>query len=258
MLQVAREMHRARSGVHFLLADIRDGVPAAPADIYMSSGVPYSHLTSSELESVLTDIFGVIRSNRTRSIVIVDVLGRYSVEWTPNWMLDRWTYEMTFFQGGSEAPQASMSFYSRDDLARLVRGAAQRSTTTPIKIDYFDRSVSVGRHTATRTFNPAVGPYRTLVNRLFEGDIGFNLDNLRFSLPAQDAPARVTAFFSRFSKLWNECVHHSAHEERAIGRNPSARRQLAVQLREVEFATQQGLGTGHSLICVVYLDGRQS
>ncbi|ATL69347.1 hypothetical protein CRH09_27365 [Nocardia terpenica] len=256
MLDIARAAHRGRAGVGFLLADVRDGVPARPAELYLSSGVPYSHLSRSELESVLADVFRTIVKNRTRSVVVVDVLGRYSIEWAPHWAFDQWTYEMTFFHGDDRPPRADMSFYSGKELAAVVAAAGQRSAVKPDKIEFFDRSISVGRHTATGTFSSEVRPYRSLVNRLFQGDTTFDLDDLLFVVPRYDAPVDVGRFFTSFASSWNASVRRCADTERNTGESAELRICLAEDLRSLEFRSQRGLGVGHSLICLISVDGR--
>ncbi|MFF9581289.1 hypothetical protein [Streptomyces achromogenes] len=64
---------------------MREYIPDEPYDLYFSSGVPYSHLTPRELTDVLSRIFTAVRRNRTCSVVVVDVLGRYSIEWADRW-----------------------------------------------------------------------------------------------------------------------------------------------------------------------------
>ncbi|MGW7535864.1 class I SAM-dependent methyltransferase [Amycolatopsis sp. NPDC054798] len=256
MVELGRDIHRGRDGVDFELADVRDGVPPRAADLYLSSGVPYSHLTGPEMESVLADIFRTVKNNHTRSAVVLDVLGRYSIEWVPNWPSDRWNYEMTFFRDVKDSPQAPMTFYSRATLDEMIRKAGIRAGLVLSEIDYFDRSVVVGRHTETGTFNPGLPPYRSLLNRLFGGDTEVDLAELELKTPRQDSPAEVAEFFAGYSTEWNSCLrkHVARHANRE--ESPESRRELAGQLRVLEFEMQRGLGVGHSLICVVSADGR--
>lgn len=255
MVEVARDLHRDRPRVEFAMADIRDGVPDRPTQLYLASGVPYSHLTREELTAVLADITATVRRHRTRSVVVLDVLGRYSMEWEPYWDFDRWTYAMTFFQGGEPAPEAKMSFYGQSDLAAVIADGTRHGGLLPVRVEYFDRSIGVGRHTVTGAFNPALPPYRELVNRLFAGDVTVALPDLRIEDPCGEAPPEVLNFFTGFATRWNERLWHCAEVESTRWASAASRTRLARQLRDVEFSAQRGLGAGHSLICLLHLDG---
>ncbi|NEQ88373.1 MAG: class I SAM-dependent methyltransferase, partial [Moorea sp. SIO2I5] len=82
MVETARNLYGNHSNVGFECADIRTSKLARPFDLYLSCGVPYSHLTHKELDQALTMIVTNVCENRSRCAVIVDVLGRYSIEWT--------------------------------------------------------------------------------------------------------------------------------------------------------------------------------
>ena len=101
--------------------------------------------------------------------VVVDVLGRHSVEWPRHWGSRRWTYAMSFFSGIDEVPTSEMTTYARDDLLDAVEGAVTRAGARLVGAEFHDRAVAVGRHTATLAFNDAIPRYRTLVNELLRG-----------------------------------------------------------------------------------------
>ena len=85
MVKVATKQWEDSENVSFQEADIRVGIPDNPTEIYLSCGVPYSHLTDEETTDAFGHIFRTIKKNKTQSIVIIDVLGRYSIEWVSKW-----------------------------------------------------------------------------------------------------------------------------------------------------------------------------
>jgi SAM-dependent methyltransferase len=284
MVTTARRLHAQHPNVRFISGDMREAVPDHPFDLYLSCGVPYSHLTRPELRRSLKNIFSAVRRNRTRSAVVVDVLGRYSIEWPCKWPLERWMYRMSFFSTDSEMPPTEMSVYSADDLGRLVRQAADDANCNLTDIEFFDRSVMVGRHTTTGEYNPATPQYRTLVNSLIDPSRQTELSQLLFDVPPDDAPVNVMKFFKRFSVAWNALIaeavalcgesydtpkpllHPRIHgltaelESRrstsngADFRSAVAEPTLAEYLRRLETTTQPGLGVGHSLTAIAYLE----
>lgn len=255
MITTAREVHGHRPDAQFIQADVREFVPGSSADLYISAGVPYSHFTEDELTDVLSNIFAVVRKTSSRATVVVDVLGRYSREWEPCWDQSRWEYNMSFFQDTDDVITTPMTFHSRSSLATIITTGAERGGVRIRGIEYFDRSVAVGRHTATGAFNPQLPPYRTLVNSLFQRDTKIDINNLMMEPPAQHAPEEVESFFAHFIGAWNTRITEAAHQEDKLGVAPWERWNLARDLCQLEQSSQRGLGVGHSLIAVVMVEG---
>jgi SAM-dependent methyltransferase len=254
MVVTANDLHRQTPNVTFVQGDVLDGVPAEPFDLYMSAGVPYSHLSSDELAVALSGIAHNIKVHDRPAAVVVDVLGRYSLEWTANWDKQSWDYEMTFFQESTEAVGAEMTFHSRESLDSAIRTACGAGGLVVEHLDYYDRSIMVGRHTATRTFNKSIPAYRLLINRLYEGACEFDLDELLLGVIDDEAPAYVSTFFDAFREAWNGRIRSAQEQEYALGApSPLSRRSLAEKLCALEYGLQPGFGSGHSLIGVAHL-----
>lgn len=141
----------------------------------------------------------------------------------------------------------------------------------------------VGRHTTTGEFNPTIPNYRSLVNDLMTPRRRTPLLDLFVQPPHGLAPSEITIFFSRFSEYWNELVRQAAFflcedtEAPRVdlpwwlqGLRPRLERYrrdsvdrdaiemtLARFLRRLEYMGSGGLGVGHSLIAVVYVDARE-
>jgi SAM-dependent methyltransferase len=254
MVATANELHDEVPSVSFVEGDVLSGVPDQPFDLYMSAGVPYSHLAPEELRIALKGIMSSIRENGERAALVVDVLGRYSLEWPTHWDSDRWNYQMTFFHDAPDTVSAPMTFYSRTSLDAVIQDGAAESGLTLEHVDYFDRSIMVGRHTGTNTFGTAIPEYRLLVNRLYEGDCDVDLADLILDNAPSVGPADVVEFFGAFSSAWNTRVEAVRAAEQTRGPSLMSRTALASRLCDLEHGLQPGLGSGHSLIGVAYLD----
>lgn len=257
MIEAGQALHQDRPTAAFVEGDVRDDLPVDEADVYLSAGVPWSHLTHTEFTEALSTLFTTIARARRPAAVVLDVLGRYSIEWTPRWALDQWDYAMSFFEGaGDDHIAAPMSFHSRSSLDQALRSAERRSGVAVAASSYRDRSVMVGRHTATGTFNPSLPRYRSAVNALYAGDTTLDLAELRFTPPAHAAPEAVTRFFAEFGPRWNARIDAALASEDLSGVSGAVRATLAADLCTLEDVAQRGLGTGHSLIGLVLVDPR--
>lgn len=252
MVDTARSLH-PRQPAKFAVADMRAEPPAGDFDLYLSCGVPYSHLPHEDVVEVLTGLMRRIVETRDSAVLVVDVLGRYSVEWTPKWPETRWSYNMSFFEDATETLHDRMSFFDRGSLDEVLVEAATRAGARLSGTTFTDRSVLAGRHTATRSFNPAIPPYRTLLNELARGNTDVVPAQLRFEPPAEPAPRQVELFFAAFAERWNRILTTAARDGQGLSSAEHAK-QLATALFACEQQVQQGLGVGHSLIATVVVE----
>lgn len=250
MIDAAREIHFTKTDCQFRVGDMRDCLPEEPVDLVMSCGVPYSHLTHDEIEEVVTNIFGHIRRHRTRTAVVIDVLGRYSIEWPAMWEQTRWPYAMTFFKNSAPPIRDEMTHFGHQELSMLITSAA---SAAGVRIDdavFTDRSVAVGRHTSTGEFNSTIPPYRDLVNSLLRGDNTVDIQDLKLpDMHSDSAPHAVNVFFDHYTRRWNDRVaaHATAHSTQNT-------RALGLALAALETEQRPGLGIGHSLSATVTID----
>ncbi|HYW20988.1 MAG TPA: class I SAM-dependent methyltransferase [Nodularia sp. (in: cyanobacteria)] len=284
MLKTASQKWQGFNNVEFLLQDFRDGIPDHPSQIYYSCGVPYSHLTQEEMFGVLVNIFKAIKCNQTESLILIDVLGRYSIEWITKWSESRWSYRMSFLAeaADSQTPM-SMTCYYAPELTQLFDEAAKQSGCEILSLDFYDRSIMVGRHTTTNEYNPYIPAYRELVNSLYELE-ATDLQKLLLNCPLPDAPQPVKAFFATFAQEWNALIATAAQlrseteefagictdtsramafremvlTQRSVGTSQQTdplELLLAEQLRQLEIELQPGLGISHTLIGVLEVKG---
>lgn len=244
MVETARAL---RPGAEFRVGDMRDPLPRNDFQLHLSCGVPYSHLT---VEECTETIAGILRAATGPIALVVDVLGRYSVEWTPNWASRRWNYAMTFFEDTSERVEQLMTFYDRHALQEVLDDAAGRAGLSRYTVTFVDRSVLVGRHTSTSAFNRSIPPYRKLVNALADGGEVRTAD-LRFAAPTSGAPDAVLEFFQRRENAWNALLGDTAETSTVSGNDAQA---LAQRLLHLERTGSPGLGVGHSLTATMVVD----
>ncbi|MBV8995208.1 MAG: class I SAM-dependent methyltransferase [Pseudonocardiales bacterium] len=256
LLDAARWLHQSDNNARFIHGDVRDGIPDGQFDLFLSCGVPYSHLTTAELNPVLHNLFTAARTAPRPVAIIVDVLGRYSIEWTTHWDDQRWPYRMSFFSSGKPATSIDMTCYSGAELRTTMSTAAAQVGCPLSGIDCYDRSIMVGRHTTTEEFTPNLRPYRRLVNDLVNPSVEVDYNDLLFDVSIPDAPPPITQFFRSFSHSWNMLVtqvrdlSHTASNRDHVAN--VLQPMLAHGLERLEATTQQGLGVGHSLTAVAY------
>lgn len=253
MVDTATALHDGHAGVGFTRHDVREPLGAGPFDLVLSTGVPFSHLRPDELREALTTLFEAVPPGH-RCGAVVDVLGRYSLEWVPNWERETWRYAMSFFAGTDDVPHSEMTFHSRAGLWSAISDACAAAGVRPVTAAFHDRSVAVGRHTATGEFNPDIPPYRTLVNSLYAGDTALDPGELLIRPPSGPAPEPVRAFVERFAAAWNDRIADARAVEDELGAAPAGRVALARSLCALEHGLQRGLGTAHSLSALLVVE----
>lgn len=290
MIHVAEQKWIDSDNATFQVSDFRTDTPEQPTDIYLSCGVPYSHLTQTETRQTLGNLFRVIKRNKMRSLIVVDVLGKYSIEWVSKWKESRWPYRMSFVADRQEQEPMMMTCYYAPELISMIREVAELQKCNISSVECFDRSIMVGRHTSTREYNPSIPPYREKVNSLYEANQSTDFAELLLSNSVPKAPAPIESFFQDFSQQWNQLISIAAtcagdqlsYLDQEISLKDcsfdlaSQLRQeleslqdsnsnehfrtniiepiLAKYLSRLEETQQRGLGASHTLIALVYVD----
>jgi SAM-dependent methyltransferase len=257
LLAIARERFADDGRIEFVTGDLTAPPATGPHDLVLSSGVPFSHLEPSELErsiellarTALCGIDGVTGGGTAPRTVllVVDVLGRYSIEWTTRWDETRWDYRMSFFATDVDVSSTPMTTWSGADLAATITRSAAAAGTTLAGLTLVDRSIAVGRHMMTGEYTPDLPRLRDLVDALVEPDVTVDLSALRIELPLPDAPVDVLAQHAAFASSWNAALDDAA-------RDGTPQPEVAERLRELEAGFEAGgLGIGHSLTAFAVL-----
>jgi len=253
LLAVAREQLDGPGGrpqdvgaVELVQGDLADP-PHGARDLVLSSGVPFSHLPPEDLGAALRAIVAATARPGRPVLLVVDVLGRWSLEWTTRWDRTRWEYRMSFFVSDVAAPAAPMSTWDGGDLETTVREAVAATGRAVLDLVRVDRSLAVGRHTSTGEYSPALPRLRDLVDALAEPGADVHPAALRLELALPGAPSEILAAHAQLAAAWNGLLDAHAALGPA-GAEPTRRLALAEALRDLEAELEpRGLGLGHSL-----------
>jgi len=250
LLAIARSRFAGDPRITFVSGDLSAVPDTGPHDLVLSSGVPFSHLVPEQLEPALSRIArvalgassGAAAPSPRVALLIVDVLGRYSLEWTSRWDRTRWDYRMSFFATDEDVAATPMTTWDGDALTAAIRRAAGSAGADLADLVLVDRSLAVGRHTMTGEYTPGLPRLRDLVDALAEGTT-VDPARLRIDLTLPDAPEAVLAAHAAFTAAWNAALDE-----------PLAPAALAERLRTVEAGFEHaGLGVGHSLTAFAVL-----
>jgi SAM-dependent methyltransferase len=247
LLAIATRRFADDPRVGFVRGDMSDVPSTGPHDVVLSSGVPFSHLEAPVLERALTRMATVAVAPGTdaarTTLLVIDVLGRYSLEWTTRWDTTRWDYRMSFFATDADVNATPMTTWDGTGLRGLIVRAAGAAGTHVADLHLVDRSLAVGRHTMTGEYTPGLPRLRDLVDGLVDPRTTIDPDALRIDLTLPDAPAEVLAHHRAFISAWNATLEE-----------PVSAPVLAQRLLEVESGFETaGLGVGHSLTAFVVL-----
>jgi SAM-dependent methyltransferase len=219
MVEKGRALFTDNGQVHFERANLCEGLGSVkesqpPFDIYFSAYGSLSHLKTDDLRRLLLDIG---EHGRAGSLVVLDLLGRNSMEWPCYWSAGNETeawrdYSMSYLYPEEERPAAierfPLRFWSGSEVEPFVRKLGARQKWRFEIVKQFDRSMMVGRHVDTCEYNLRLKPIRRTVNRLHQDFMRTNLDELCFeraTLPPHPDPA-VDHFFDELIHSWNTLV----------------------------------------------------
>ncbi len=216
MVDKGNELFADTENVRFAQADLREGLAAMPRDeasfdIYFSSYGSFSHLSRAALKSLLLDIS---QHARNGSLIVLDLLGRYSIEWPCYWSPNddheefhdySMSYLVTEFGMSGKADHFPMRFWTGQEVESLVKEVQLESAGQMVLREKFDRSIMVGRHVDTQEYNANLPPLRRMVNRLHEDYMRTDLHELlveRQMIPPHTDP-QVNKFFDELFQSWN-------------------------------------------------------
>ena len=244
LLAIARSRFEHDDRVQFVAGDLLAPPATGPHGLVLSSGVPFSHLEPDELEHSLTRLIGTALPNDDAAnvaLLVIDVLGRHSIEWTQQWGQSRWDYRMSFFTTDVDVQSTPMTTWSGDDLVGRMERSVASAGGALLDLTLVDRSIAVGRHTMTGEYTPDLPPLRDLIDALATSDEHVEPSALRIDLELPPAPGDVLAFHRAFARTWNAALA-AAEAEGTSGV------MLAERLRDLEAGFESaGLGVGHSL-----------
>lgn len=218
MVDKGNEIFKDNAHINFKQADLREGLDAVkeekPFDIYFSSYASMSHLDKHHLVQLLKDI---CNHSSNESLIILDFLGRYSIEWPDYWNVETEAekirdYSMSYLyfesEGNAEIEHFPVRFWTGDEVEYLVEEIFLETKIQIELLKKFDRSILIGRHTDTKLYNHALNPIRKVVNCLHENYMRTDLSDLIINTAIIPNHPLATPFLNELIKSWNILVNY--------------------------------------------------
>ena len=143
------------------------------------------NLARQDLVGLLQDI---CHHSGNQSLVVLDLLGRYSIEWPHFWSAEAESekvrdYTMSYLYSPAtrkkiECETFPLRFWSGTEVKELADELTSATGVGVEVLKLMDRSLLVGRHTDTQEYNPRLQPIRRLINSLHEDYLRTNLEEL--------------------------------------------------------------------------------
>ncbi len=217
MVEQGRHNYHQVPRVRFAQADLREGLGAAgrerPFDIYFSSYGSLSHLAASELKTCLR---AVTRHAARGSLVVLDLIGRFSLEWPGYWGARAEDekvrpYSMSYLfhereRKSGEIERFPLRFWTGDEVRGLWEEVCSDVGTPLEALEVLDRSIFVGRHVDTGEYGTSLPPLRRQVNRLYQQNVRTHLERLLIEHRTVPGADGLNDFFARMSACWNTVV----------------------------------------------------
>jgi SAM-dependent methyltransferase len=263
----------------------------APFDLYFSTYGSFSHISTDQMERLLTEIVDHVGR---RALVVGDWLGRHSIEWPCYWgendghMLDYTMNWMARNGSSDDAEHFPMRYWTGDEITSLAKRVAEKTRTRINVLDLYDCSVFVGRHVDTGEYNDWVSPVRAAVNRLHEPNMRTDFDELKCRIEPTSGHDDLNQYYDGLRYCWNNLITYCQRRlerklhpiqvkewrafppalqmavmtlDRVIDTvswmrmgDPRANiiePQLGYALRNLEMELQRGLGRGHALVGIL-------
>jgi len=219
MVEKGNEIYEEEPHIQFVQADLNEGLAAIkakepPFDIYFSSYGSLSHIDTEALGLLLTDI---CEHSQDGSLVVLDLLGRYSIEWPGYWTAesdgDKFRdYSMSYlhseFDLDEDIDHFPLRFWTGEEVESLVEELRSKTGIGIEILKKFDRSLMVGRHVDTREYNPNLKPIRRAANNLHEDYMRTDLNDLileRTMFPPHPV-SEISSVLDELIVSWNTLV----------------------------------------------------
>ena len=300
LLKEARNLFGDYDHVDFCKGNFSEGLPLEegeqPYDLYFTSYGTLSHCNDDELEKLFVDIG---RHAHNGSIILCDFIGRYSYEWQ-----DIWTHEteeqpyidylINYLYTEEDRDNVEISSFplrlmSPPEVEKVLNSAASKAGVE-LKVErFFDRSLFVGRHIETGTYNGNPQPLRLMVSSLFERGLRTYFPDLKVSYRPRRTFNWQNDALQTLADSWNALVdytmvlmeNYDSNEELLPYPPPTdveplekayrvmrqtlegskglygdiradlIEAQLGYALRSLEMNLQHGKGLGHGLVGIV-------
>lgn len=222
LLEQARNIYGGNPKMVFEKADFSKGLPLdegeKPYDLYFTSyGACSHHNEDDTLVRLLVDI-----ASRTEhySVIVCDWLGRYSYEWQTLWTNDlsenrNMDYVVSYIYDPEEREERRdelqhllLRLMSRPEIETVFKEASSQAGVEIRPLQFFDRSVLVGRHMDTGDYNPHARPIRQAVNSLHEVNVRTDLNALLIDYVPKPGFESINDYFEHLQLCWNCLVRY--------------------------------------------------
>ncbi len=223
MVTKGQDLFSDKPNVQFKQADLSQGLGdikdnESSFDLYFSSYGSLSHLARKDLVTLLEDI---CHHGKDCSVVVMDLIGRYSIEWPDFWHAESEKEKVRQYNMGylySEAVRQTtdiesfpIRFWTGKEVRELTQEISEKTGVTLEVSKLVDRSLLVGRHTDTRCFNPKLKPLRRSINSLHEDYMRTNLDELLLDASIFPEHPFISPLLRDLIKSWNILVEFTQH-----------------------------------------------
>ena len=217
MVEKGQALFENQPQIDFAQADLEEGLGSIkeqqPFDIYFSSYASLSHLSWQGIKRLLGDI---CEHSRRDSLVVLDFLGRYSIEWPSFWTASSeeekfCDYTMSYLYSEVQRKhfdieQFPLRLWTGQEITELTGELAAATGVGIETLKLMDRSVLVGRHTDTKEYYDQLKPIRRLANSLHEDYLRTNLQELIINPNIVPEQAQVGPFYRQLIDCWNVLV----------------------------------------------------
>jgi SAM-dependent methyltransferase len=300
LLKEARNLLGHYDHVNFCKGNFSNGLPLeegdAPYDLYFTSYGTLSHCNDEELEKLFIDI---AKHAHNGSLILGDFIGRFSYEWQGLWthepeeqkFID---YKINYLyeeedRENMEVTSFPLRLMTPDEVLNVLDKAARKAGVELKVMRFFDRSLFIGRHIETGTYNGNPQPLRLMVSSLFERGLRTYFPDLKVNFRPRSGFEQQNKALQTLAESWNSLVdytmylmeHHDGPEEllpyppqttvkplekayRVMRQTLEGSRglygdvradlieaQLGYALRSLEMNLQQGQGLAHGLVAVI-------
>ena len=220
LLKEARNLFGDYDHVNFCKGNFSNGLPLEegeqPYDLYFTSYGTLSHCDDQELERLFVDI-GKHANNG--SIILCDFIGRYSYEWQNLWTneLEKQPYIdylINYLYAEEDRDNVDVSSFplrlmSPAEVSKILESAA-RKAGVELKVEkFFDRSLFVGRHIETGTYNGNPQPLRLMVSSLFERGLRTYFPDLKVRYNPKPGFDLQNKTLQTLAESWNKLVDYT-------------------------------------------------
>ena len=187
-----------------------------PFDLYFSSYGTLSHFHDKENTALIADI---CRHAASGALFVGDWLGRYSYEWQDLWhhpaaeeyFMD---YRISYIYSREERDQVDIAAFplritTRDEILKLVEAAAREAGVEIKPLQFYDRSILVGRHLDTADYNSKGLDLRYQINSLFEAYVRTDLESIKVDYIPRAGFDPLNNFFEMFYMSCNALIDYT-------------------------------------------------